>query len=122
MTLTNNQIYDYATHLATEFNDNSLKLPIKVNFYLQKNKSALLTLAQDIEQNRQTIIENYGTLSEDGSQYIVPPENIEVAQQELNDLFNLEQEVNIYKINIDNLSDDLVLSAGQMEALMFMID
>ena len=45
MKLTNNQIYDYATRLAAEFSDNSLKLPIKVNFYLQKNKAALMTLA-----------------------------------------------------------------------------
>lgn len=122
MKLTNNQIYDYATRLATEFSDNSLKLPIKVNFYLQKNKSALMTLAQDLEQNRQSIIENYGELSEDGTQYIVPNDKVEAAQQELADLFGLEQEVTIYKVNIDSLSDDLVLSAGQMEALMFMID
>ena len=122
MKLTNNQIYDYATRLAAEFNDNSLKLPIKVNFYLQKNKAALMTLAQDLEQNRQSIIENYGQLNDEGTQYIVPTDKIEAAQQELSDLFSLEQEVNIYKINIDTLSDDLVLSAGQMEALMFMID
>jgi hypothetical protein len=122
MKLTNNQIYDYATRLAAEFSDNSLKLPIKVNFYLQKNKAALMTLAQDLEQNRQSIIENYGQLNDEGTQYIVPTDKIEAAQQELSDLFSLEQEVNIYKINIDTLSDDLVLSAGQMEALMFMID
>lgn len=122
MKLTNNQIYDYATRLASEFSDNSLKLPIKVNFYLQKNKAALMALAQDLEQNRQNIIENYGELNEDGTQYIVPNDKVAAAQQELADLFGLEQEVTIYKVNIDSLSDDLVLSAGQMEALMFMID
>lgn len=122
MKLTNNQIYDYATRLASEFSDNSLKLPIKVNFYLQKNKAALMTLAQDLEQNRQNIIENYGELNEDGTQYIVPNDKVAAAQQELADLFGLEQEVTIYKVSIDSLSDDLVLSAGQMEALMFMID
>lgn len=122
MKLTNDQIYDYATRLAIEFNDNSLKLPIKINFYLQKNKATLMALAQDLEQTRQSIIENYGQLNEDGTKYTVPADKIEIAQQELSDLFGLEQEVNIYKIDIDTLSDDLVLSAGQMEALMFMID
>ena len=39
----------------------------------------------------------------------------------VSDLFNLEQEVQIYTINIDALGD-MVLSMRQMEALMFMID
>ena len=68
------------------------------------------------------IIQTYGESTEDGSQYSIPNDKIEVAQQELIDLFNLEQDVNIYTVSIDNFSDDLVLSAGQMEALMFMID
>ena len=122
MKLTNNQIYNYATQLMSEFNDNSLRFPIKVNFYLQKNKSTLVSLAQDIEQARMEIIQAYGEPTKDGFQYSIPNDKIEVAQQELNDLFNLEQDVNIYTISIDNFSDDLVLSAGQMEALMFMID
>jgi ligand-binding sensor domain-containing protein len=46
----------------------------------------------------------------------------EALTKELEDLFNLEQEVNIYKINIDNFGDDIVLTTGQMEALLFMID
>ena len=42
----------YATDLAAAFQDDSQKLPIKVNFYLQKNKETLLTMAQDIEKAR----------------------------------------------------------------------
>lgn len=122
MKLTNNQIYNYATQLMSEFNDNSLRFPIKVNFYLQKNKTTLVSLAQDIERARMEIIQTYGESTGDGSQYSIPNDKIEVAQQELIDLFNLEQDVNIYTVSIDNFSDDLVLSAGQMEALMFMID
>ena len=122
MKLTNNQIYNYATQLMSEFNDNSLRFPIKVNFYLQKNKTTLINLAQDIERARMEIIQTYGEPTEDGSQYSIPNDKIEIAQQELTDLFNLEQEVNIYTVSIDSFSDDLVLSAGQMEALMFMID
>jgi hypothetical protein len=38
------------------------------------------------------------------------------------DLLSLEQEVQIYMININNLSDDLSLTTAQMEALMFMIE
>jgi hypothetical protein len=34
MILTNGQIYDYTSELMREFYDESLKLPIKMNFYL----------------------------------------------------------------------------------------
>lgn len=122
MKLTNQTIYNYALALNNAFQDNSQRLPVKVNFYLQKNKTTLTNLAQDIESTRMDIIRNYGTPSEDGTQFIIPKDKIEEAQKELNDLFALEQDVNIYTINIDNLSDDLTLTTGQMEAIMFMID
>lgn len=121
MKLTNQKIYEYAMALNNTFSDD-IKLPVKVNFYLQKNKAALTALAQDIENARINIINNYGNLDEDGTQYIIPKDKVAEAQQELIDLFNLEQEVNLYTINIDSLSDDLALTTGQMEAIMFMID
>ena len=58
--LTNKQIYNYATELMNNFSDKDLKLPVKINFYLQKNQLELLTLAQDIEQQRMDIIQEYG--------------------------------------------------------------
>jgi hypothetical protein len=82
----------------------------------------LAQLAQGIEEARLEIIRSYGDLSEDNTQYIIPKEKIDIAQQELNDLLALEQDVNIYTIDIDSLNDDLTLTTGQMEALMFMIN
>lgn len=122
MKMTNNEIYTTANQLVAAFNDNTQRLPIKINFYLQKNKKTLVALAQDIEAARMEIARSYGTLNEAKDQYIIPPENMEKAQKELNDLFDLEQEVPIGKISIDKIDEDLVLSAGQMDALMFMID
>lgn len=122
MKLTNNEIYMYAQALISLFNDGEQKLPIKVSFYLQKNKNTLLQLAQDIEQSRLDIAKTYGELDEESNQYIVSPEKMEEASKELNDLFNLEQEVQIYKININSLTDDIVITNAQMEAIMFMID
>ena len=122
MKLTNQEIYNYALDLNSAFADAMQRLPIKVNFYLQKNKTTLLTLAQDIEESRMAIVNNYGTYEEESGQYVIPKEKVEEAQNELNDLFSLEQEVNIYKVNIDSLSDDITLTTGQMEAIMFMID
>lgn len=122
MKMTNNEIYTTANQLIAAFNDNTQRLPIKINFYLQKNKKILVALAQDIEAARMEIARSYGTLNEAQDQYIVPPENMEKAQKELDDLFDLEQDVPISKISIDKIDEDLVLSAGQMDALMFMID
>jgi hypothetical protein len=122
MTLTNNEIYIYAKNLIEAFNDKDQKLPIKINFYLQKNKNILIELAGAIEIARIEIAKNYGTLDTESQQYIVPPEKIEEVNKELTDLLSLEQEVQIYMINIDNLSDDISLTTAQMEAIMFMIE
>jgi len=122
MKMTNNEIYIYTRQLMEAFQDGEQRLPIKVNFYLQKNKNTLLALAQDIEKARLEIAQTYGVLDESGEQYQIPNEKLADASKELEDLFNLEQDVNIYKINIDSLSDDLTLTTAQMEAIMFMVD
>ena len=122
MKLTNNEIYIYAQNLMMAFEDKEQKLPIKISYYLQKNKNTLLQLAQDIEQSRLEIARSYGEFDEETSQYTIPPEKMEEASKELNDLFNLEQDVQIYTININSFGDDLTISTAQMEAIMFMID
>ena len=122
MKLTNRKIYEYALMLAEAFKDNEQKLPIKINFYLQKNKATLIELGQGIEQAREELIQTHGERTEDGNQYVIPKEKISVVQSELEDLLNLEQDVNIYTVSIDSLNNDLMLSTAQMEALMFMIE
>lgn len=122
MMMTNNEIYTYTRQLMEAFQDGEQRLPIKVNFYLQKNKNTLLALAQDIEKARLEIAQTYGVLDENGEQYQIPNEKLADASRELEDLFNLEQDVAISKINIDSLSDDLTLTTAQMEAIMFMVD
>jgi predicted nucleic acid-binding Zn-ribbon protein len=122
MIMTNNEIYTRARQLMDVFQDGEQKLPIKINFYLQKNRNALLALAQDIEKARLEIAQNYGQLDENGEQFVIPNDKMAEAAKELEDLFNLEQDVMIYKINIDTLPDDLTMTTAQMEAIMFMID
>lgn len=122
MKLTNQEIFAYANLLTEAFNDANEKLPIKINFYLQKNKKLLIELAQDIEKARLQIAQENGQLDEEKGQYAINPDKIELVQKELEDLFSLEQEVDIYTIDIESLSDDLSLTTGQMEALMFMIN
>ena len=121
MTLTNKEIYEYTINLNKEFS-NSMQLPIKINFYLQKNKKLLLELAQDIEESRLNIIKKFGKYDEEIKDYIIPDENYLVAAAEMEDLLNLEQNISLYKINIADFDEKLILSTKQMEALMFMIE
>ena len=121
VTLTNNEIYNYANALAEHFSNQDVKFPIKVNFYLQKNQNELMTLAQDIEKQRVEIIQEYGSQNEETQQFEIPPEKISEASEKINDLFSLTQEVKIYKVNLDAFGD-IELISSQMQALLFMIE
>lgn len=121
MKLTNNLIYSYANELLTHFGpDCEIKFPIKVNFFLQKNIKKMTELAQDIEASRLEIARTFGTNSEEGG-FIIPEDRVEEASKELNDLFSLEQNVDIHVFNIDDFTN-IELSMKQMNALMFMIE
>ena len=122
MKMKNSEIYNYAQALTEAFRDNNQRLPVKINFYLQKNKKTLLGLSQDIEQSRMEIAQNYGILNEEGTAYNIPEENVNIVNTEIQDLLNIEQEVPIYQVSIDSFSDDLTLTTAQMEAILFMID
>ena len=122
MKMTNNEIYNVATALNKAFEDATQYLPVKVNFYIQKNRTILSALAQDIEKARISILKEYGTFNSETNQFEFSNEVAQKVVNELNDLFALEQDVNIYMVNIDNFGDNLSLTTGQMEALMFMIE
>lgn len=121
MKLTNNEIYFYTNNLLTYFGqDCEIKFPIKVNFFLQKNIKKMTELAQDIEASRLEIARAFGTFSDEGG-FIVPEDKTEEASRELNDLFSLEQDVDIHIFKIDDFTN-IELSMQQMNALMFMIE
>ena len=122
MKLTNNKIYDYANALVGAFSDPDLRLPVKVNFYLTKNKVTLVELAKDIEKARTEIIRKFSTLNEDTNQYEVPTDKTDEAMKEINELFGLEQDVNIYTIKFEDIGEKMMMSTAQMEALLFMIE
>lgn len=124
MLLTNKQIYNYTNILTPIFEElKQAKLPVKVSFYLQKNKNALLNLAQEIEIARIDIMQKKGIISESGTEYVFNNnQDREETIKELNDLFNLEQEVNIYQIALNDFGDNIYLTMEQMEAIMFMIE
>ena len=94
-------------------------MPVAVIFSIEKNKQTLMAVAQDVEKYRMDIIKKYG--EEIDGNYNVPQDKIEIANKELQDLFSIEQEINIYKFNIEDLGD-IKLTANQMNAILFMIE
>ena len=117
--MNNGMIYQYALTLNEVLNDNDLQMPVAVIFSIEKNKQTLMAIAQDVEKYRMDIIKKYG--EEVDGNYNVPQDKIEIANKELQDLFSIEQEVNIYKFNIEDLGD-IKLTSNQMDAILFMIE
>ena len=117
----NLEIYNIAISLMENFKD-ELNLPVKVNFYLQKNMTAIVEMAQEIDKTRKEIIEKFGTPVKEGSDEItVAPENLDAANKELTDLFELEQDVKIYPIKLDWFGD-INFSSQQVAAISYMIE
>lgn len=121
MKFTNNQIYSYVTQLNNIFSNCDIKIPVRINFFLQKNIQTIAAAGQEIESARMNIAQQFGTLNEEGTSYIIPPNQMAAANQELNDLFNLEQDLNIHIFKLDDF-DGIELTYDQMSAIMFMIE
>lgn len=123
MKLTNDQIYTNAQALVENFSNKDQYLPVVINFVIQKNKSILIPLAEQIEQLRIDIAEKFGDFDKSDSQYVVPPERIEEATKELDTLYAIEQDVPLQTIAFSKLLEsNPSLTVGQMEALVFMIN
>lgn len=121
ISLRNGEIFSVAIILKEFCEKPELVLPIKANFYLQKNKTVLLELAQEIEAARNEIFAKYGTLNEQGTGYNFEEAVIADANAELEELLMLSQDVGLYMINIDDFKD-IKLNNQEMGALMLMIE
>ena len=122
MKITNNEIYNLATRLNEVFTDAEQRLPIKLNFFLQKNKKMLVELAQEIEESRMNILRAYGEIDEESGNLHIAEDKIAAANKEIIDLLSIEQEVAIRTVKFEDIPEDISLTTGQMEAIIFMID
>lgn len=121
MKFNNNKIYQIANVLAKTFDNLDIYIPSKANFFIQKNISTLVAAAQEIEKSRLEIAKHYGILDEEKQQYKIPEDKIEEASKELEDLFSIEQELDIKTFSIEALGN-AEFTPAQMQAMMFMIE
>ena len=96
-------------------------MPVRINFYLQKNIQLIQQAAAEIEQTRLDIGAHFGSLNAEGTGYNIPVANIDEANHELNDLFNLKQDLNIHIFKLSDF-DGIELTYQQMSAIMFMVE
>lgn len=118
--MTQEEIYQIASNFMNYFDDNENKISVAIAYAIQKNKQTLVTIAQEIEQNRHIILTRYGTLQEDGN-FFIPKEAIAEANSELQKLLQIQEEVKIYTLTLEELQS-IQLTMSQMNTLMFMID
>lgn len=118
--MTNGKIYDLASSLISCM-EGEMSLPVKVNFYLQKNMNKMIELGKEVETARMGILDKYGTLDEESNQYTFDDENAKKATDELKELMDLKQEVDIHMIDLDAFGDT-ELTNKQMASISFMIE
>lgn len=121
---TNKEILTYADLLNRIFlqEDKNLELPIRVNFYLQKNIKTFIEAAELIEESRMAIGRKYGEFNTEEESYLIKDEEkLLAAKQDLKNLFSLEQVLEIYPIDLEDL-EDTKLTVAQMNAMLFMIE
>ena len=119
--MTNLEIFNIANSLLENFSDVNMELPVKVNFYFQKNMTSIVAMAQEIDKARMAIFEKYGKLDSESNQYKFEPDVVETVNKELQDLFELEQEVKINMLKLDWF-DGVNLTTQQVAALAYMIE
>ena len=121
MKFSNQNIISNANALAQNFAELTVYIPAKANFFIQKNISVFINAAQEIEKSRIEILKHYGTLDETEQQYKIPDDKIPEALQEMEELFSIEQELDIKTFSIENLGNT-EFTPAQMQAILFMIE
>lgn len=85
------------------------KLPIGVSFALARNVKALRDVAEDIEESRIKIIEQYANKDDSGKliinndMYDISPENINNCNNDINSLWDYEVDIHLEKISMSDI-------------------
>lgn len=118
--MTNQQIYESARQLSA-FNECNIKMPVRINFYLQKNIQVIRQAAEEIDAARMSIGAQYGVINDTQTGYEIPPESIPKVNKELIELLSLEQNLLIHKFKLSDFNG-IELTYQQMSAIMFMVE
>lgn len=106
--MTNTDIYTVYESLAKLSHDKELKMPAKVGYTILKNRNLLEPYYKALMESRYSIIEKYAEKNDEG-QLEVPSEKLGEANKELADLLEMEEEIQLTKLNVESLPDGIDL-------------
>lgn len=118
--MTNTEIYTLYESLVQLSQNKNLKVPAKVGYLFLKNKNLLEPYYKALMEARYGIIEKYAEKTENG-QLQVPADKLDIANAELNELLAMEeQNINLSKIKVDSLPDEIGLDL--LDNLMLILE
>lgn len=120
ITLKHSEIYDNINLLNKELNE-ELKFPAKVSFYIEKNLNCLLETVKEIEEQRISMLAQFGAYNQETQQFDVFPEKSEEATAAIESFLNTEKTIELYMIRLDAF-EGVNLSIPQIKAFSFMIE
>ena len=104
--MTNSEIFVLYDSLNELSQKNDVKLPAKIGYICLKNKNLLEPYYKTISESRMQIIQEYAEVDEDGSMR-VPEDKIPEANDKLQEILDIEEEVDLQKININDIGESL---------------
>lgn len=117
--LTNREIFTIGNAFEGAFQDRDRYLPAKISFKIEKNKKNILDKMNEIEESRVKVIREFG--EEKDGQIQIPNEKVEEVNKEIAELFDIEQEINIFMVSFEDI-ENLEFTSAEMSALLFMIE
>ena len=117
---TNGDLYCLTQNLIENPIKEDTYIPIKLNFYIQKNIETIISEYQRIEKHRIDIIKHYSVFDDKG-QITIPQDKVAEVNAELDALSEIKQEVDLHMLTLDDIQD-LQLSTGEFKSIMFMIE
>lgn len=112
----NNIIYSIYENLIELSNK---ELPVKVSFSIARNITILQPIVNDIYTQRMGIIIKYKD-PEDPTR--IETDYIGICNQELEELANIDMDVNLMKIKLSDLPEDLTITPQQLIVLQDIIE
>ncbi len=102
----NLEIYNLYKSLSDLSCANDIKLSAKIGYICIKNKKIIEPYFQTIDESRINIIQNYLKEDEEGN-LRVPEDKIKEANEKLQEILDIEEDVNIQKVNINDIQESL---------------
>lgn len=120
MILTNRQVIQIFESIY-KIKQSNEQLPFKLSFILTKNYKELEDLYNIIIEHRKNIYLKYGKIQDDNT-IIIEKDKMSEYVKEINDFLNIENTINVSRINLKDFDSSIKFSLEIMEGLYEIID